>query len=77
MSPLAEILAQANRQPPVPPQAQIQPTPVASIFAANDAQKMDAYKSQLAQQNAQFGGMAQLGSAGLAAAAKFAPLLLL
>lgn len=76
VSPLAQILAQANRQPPVPPQATIAPTNVAGIYANNDAQNMDVYKQKIAQQNAQFGGLAQLGSAGIAAAAKFAPLLL-
>jgi hypothetical protein len=65
MSPLAQILAQANRPAPAPPQATIAPTNVAGIYANNDAQKMDAYKAQLAQQNAEFGGLASLGSAGI------------
>jgi hypothetical protein len=70
VSPLGQILATANRQAPSPPQATIAPTNVAGIYANNDAQKMDAYKAQLAQQNAMFGGLASLGSAGIGAAGK-------
>lgn len=70
MSPLAQVLATANRPAPAPPQTTVQPTPVASIYANNDAQNMDAYKAQIAQQNAQFGGLAQLGAAGIGAAGK-------
>lgn len=65
MSPLAQILATANRPPPVPPQATIAPTNVAGIYANNDAQNMDAYKAQIAQQNAMWGGLAALGGAGI------------
>lgn len=69
-SPLAAALM-LDRQPvPTPPQATINPTNVAGIYANNDAQKMDQYKAQLAQQNSMFGGLASLGSAGLLA---FAP----
>lgn len=67
MSPLAEVLAAANRQPPAPPQTQVATTPVASIYANNDAQKMDAYKANLGQQNSMFGGLASLGGAGISA----------
>lgn len=70
MSPLAQILAVANRQAPAPPQATIAPTNVAGIYANNDAQNMDAYKAQIAQQNAMYGGLATLGAAGINA---FAP----
>lgn len=70
-SPLAQILAAANRPAPAPPQAQVAPTNVAGIYANNDAQKMDAYKAQVAQNNAQFGGLASLGAAGIGAAGKF------
>lgn len=70
MSPLAQILAQAYQKPPTPVPTTVQPTPVASIYANHDAQAMDAYKAQLAQQNAQFGGLASLGSAGILAGAK-------
>jgi hypothetical protein len=70
MSPLAQILATANRPAPAPPQATISPTNVAGIYANNDAQKMDAYKAQLAQQNAEFGGLAGLGSAVIGAGGK-------
>jgi hypothetical protein len=66
-SPLAQVLAQANRPAPPPPQPTIQPTNVAGIYANNDAQKMAEYQAQLAQQNAQFGGLASLGSAGIGA----------
>lgn len=69
-SPLAQVLAMANRPPPAPPQMTVQPTNVAGIYANNDAQNMDAYKAQIAQQNAQFGGLAQLGAAGIGAAGK-------
>lgn len=65
MSPLATVLAQANRPAPAPPQTNVATTPVASIYAANDQQKMDQYKAQMAQQNSQFGGLASLGSAGI------------
>lgn len=67
MSPLVQILAAANRQPPAPPQTTVAPTPVASIYANNDAQKMDQYKAQLAAENAKFGGLASLGSSGILA----------
>lgn len=70
MSPLAQILATANRPPPAPPQATIQPTNVAGIYANNDAQNMDAYKAQVGQQNSMFGGLASLGSAGIGALGK-------
>lgn len=70
MSPLAQVLATANRPPPAPPQTTVQPTNVAGIYANNDAQNMDAYKAQLAQQNAQFGGLAGLGSAAIGAGGK-------
>lgn len=70
MSPLAQVLATANRAPPAPPQATIAPTNVAGIYANNDAQNMDAYKAQLAQQNSMFGGLAGLGAAGIGAAGK-------
>lgn len=71
MSPLAMILAQANRQPGAPPQTTVAPTNVAGIYANNDAQKMAEYQAQLAQQNAQFGGLASLGSAAIGAGGKF------
>lgn len=71
MSPLAQILAVANREPPAPPQATVAPTNVAGIYANNDAQNMAGYQAQLAQQNAQFGGLASLGSAAIGAGGKF------
>lgn len=70
MSPLAQILATANRPTALPPPTTVAPTNVAGIYANNDAQKMDAYKAQVAQQNAMFGGLASLGSAGIGAAGK-------
>lgn len=69
-SPLAQVLAMANRPAPPPPQTSVNPTNVAGIYANHDAQLMDQYKAQIAQQNAQFGGLAQLGGAGILA---FAP----
>jgi hypothetical protein len=62
-SPLAMALAEANRSAPAPAQPTVAPTNVAGIYANNDAQKMAEYQAQLAQQNAQFGGLASLGSA--------------
>jgi hypothetical protein len=70
MSPLASILAEANRQAPTPVPTSVQPTNVAGIYANHDQQAMDAYKAELAQQNAMFGGLASLGSAGISALPK-------
>lgn len=70
MSPLAQVLATANRAPPAPPQATIAPTNVAGIYANNDSQRLDEYKAQLAQQNAMYGGLAGLGSAAIGAGGK-------
>lgn len=70
MSPLAQVLAQANRPAPTPPQATIAPTNVAGIYANNDSQRLDEYKAQLAQQNAMYGGLAGLGSAAIGAGGK-------
>lgn len=70
MSPLAQILATANRPAPAPPQTTVAPTNVAGIYANNDAQNMDAYKAQIAQNNAMWGGLASLGSAGIGALGK-------
>lgn len=71
MSPLAQILATANRSAAAPTPTQVAPTNVAGIYANNDAQKMAAYQAQLQQQNAEFGGLASLGSAAIGAGAKF------
>jgi hypothetical protein len=65
MSPLVQILAQANRPTAAPTPATIYPTNVASIYNNYDQAQMDAYKAKLAQSNAQFGGLASLGSAGI------------
>lgn len=64
-SPLAMALMLDRQAPPPIPQTQIAPTNVAGIYANNDAQNMDAYKAKLGQQNAQYGGLASLGSAGI------------
>jgi hypothetical protein len=64
-SPLVQILAQANRATPAPTPATVYPTNVASIYNNYDQAQMDAYKAQVAQQNAEFGGLASLGSAGI------------
>jgi hypothetical protein len=63
MSPLAQVLSMANHPAPAPPQTTVQPTNVAGIYANNDAQNMDAYKAQIAANNAKWGGLASLGSA--------------
>jgi hypothetical protein len=65
------VLAEANKPAPTPPQTQVQPTNVAGIYANNDAQNMAAYQAQLGQQNAEFGGLASLGSAGIGALGKY------
>ena len=70
-SPLTQVLAEANGQTPAPTAATVYPTNVASIYNNYDQAKMDAYKAQLAQQNAQFGGLASLGAAGISVLPKF------
>lgn len=69
-SPLTQILMEANRKAPPPTPATVAPTNVGSIYNNYDQAKMDAYKAQLAQQNAQFGGLASLGSAAIGAGGK-------
>lgn len=69
-SPLVSILAQANKPAAAPTPATLYPTNVASIYNNYDQAQMDAYKAQIAQQNAQFGGLASLGSAGISALPK-------
>jgi len=70
MSPLAQILAVANRPAAAPTPATIAPTNVAGIYNNYNQAQMDAYKAQLAQQNAMFGGLASLGGAGISALPK-------
>jgi hypothetical protein len=70
MSPLVQILAEANKPAPAPTPATVYPTNVASIYNNYDQAQMDAYKAQIAQQNAQFGGLASLGSAAIGAGGK-------
>lgn len=65
MSPLAQVLMEANRQAPQPNPATIQPTNVAGIYNNYNQAMEDQYKAQLAQNNAMFGGLASLGSAGI------------
>lgn len=65
MSPLAQVLMEANRQAPAPTPATIAPTNVAGIYNNYDQAQMDAYKAELGQQNSMFGGLASLGSAGI------------
>jgi hypothetical protein len=60
MSPLAQILATANRPAPAPGQVNVATTPVASIYANHDQQQMDAYKQKVSQENAMWGGLASL-----------------
>jgi hypothetical protein len=64
-SPLVSILAQANKPAPAPTPATLYPTNVASIYNNYDQAQMDKYKADLAANNAQFGGLASLGSAGI------------
>lgn len=75
MSPLAQILAVANQRAPQPVPTQVQPTNVAGIYANYDQQNMDKYKADLGQQNAMYGGLASLGSAGISALPKLLPML--
>ena len=70
-SPLTQILAEANRQTPLPANATVYPTNVAQIYNNYDQAQMDAYKAQLAQNNAMWGGLASLGSAGISVLPKF------
>lgn len=70
-SPLTQILMEANRQAPAPTPATVAPTNVAGIYNNYDQATMDAYKAQIAQQNAQFGGLASLGSAGITGLARY------
>lgn len=69
-SPLVQVLAEANKAPAAPTTPTVYPTNVASIYNNYDQAKMDEYKAQLAQQNAQFGGLASLGSAAIGAGGK-------
>lgn len=64
MSPLAAALA--FQQPIMPvPQSTISPVDVVGAYrSAQDAQ-MKAYQAKIAQQNAMWGGLASLGSAGI------------
>ncbi|MHB8273072.1 hypothetical protein [Bradyrhizobium sp.] len=71
-SPLVQILAEANKQAPAPTPPTVYPTNVASIYNNYDQAQMDAYKAQIAQANANFGGLASLGSAAIGAGGKYA-----
>lgn len=66
-SPLAQVIAEANRPAPAPTPSTIAPTNVAGIYNNYAQQQEQQYKDQLAQNNAMWGGLATLGGAGISA----------
>ncbi len=66
-SPLAQILAQssASGANPQPFRASVAPTDVEKAYADYNAAMEQAYKDKVAQQNAMWGGLAQLGGAAI------------
>jgi hypothetical protein len=66
-SPLAQMLAQvsASGTPTTPFRATVQPTDVQKAYSDYNNAMMQAYSAQVGQQNAMWGGLAGLGSAGL------------
>jgi hypothetical protein len=66
-SPLAQMLAQASASgtPQQPFRATVQPTDVQKAYSDYNNAMMQAYSAQVGQQNAMWGGLAGLGSAGL------------
>jgi hypothetical protein len=66
-SPLAQMLAQASASGanPQPFRATVAPTDVEKAYSDYNAAMSQAYKDQIAQQNAMWGGLSSLGSAGI------------
>lgn len=69
-SPLATALtgAYGAGTPPTPYHANVAPTDIEKAYSDYNNAQMQAYAAQVAQQNAMWGGLASLGSAGLMAA---------
>jgi hypothetical protein len=66
-SPLA--LALMQQQPSTaPPQVSVTPTDVAQIYKNSQDAALTAYKAQLDQNNAMWGNLTKLGSAGIGGA---------
>ena len=66
------MLAQASASgaSPTPFRATVQPTDVQKAYSDYNNAMMQAYSAQVGQQNAMWGGLAGLGSAGITAAGK-------
>ncbi len=66
-SPLAQMLAQAQiaGTPPTPFHATVAPTDVEKAYNDYNNTMMQAYQAKVGQQNAMWGGLAGLGSAGI------------
>ena len=66
-SPLASMIAQASASGANPPvfRATVAPTDVQKAYADYNNAMMQAYAAQVGQQNAMWGGLAGLGSAGV------------
>lgn len=66
------MLAQASASgaSPTPFRATVQPTDVQKAYSDYNNAMMQAYSAQVGQQNAMWGGLAGLGSAGISAAGK-------
>ncbi len=66
-SPLAQMLAQAQiaGTPPTPFHATVAPTDVEKAYNDYNNTMMQAYQGKVAQNNAMWGGLAGLGSAGI------------
>src|ERR1700747_1860415 len=71
-SPLAQMLAQASASgaSPTPFRATVAPTDVQKAYSDYNNAMMQAYSAQVGQQNAMWGGLAGLGSAGITAGGK-------
>lgn len=66
-SPLAQMLAQASASGanPTPFHSTVAPTDVEKAYSDYNAAMEQAYKDKVAQQNAMWGGLAQLGGAAI------------
>ena len=66
-SPLAQMLAQASASGanPTPFRATVAPTDVLRAYSDYNTAAEQAYKDKVSQQNAMWGGLAQLGGAAL------------
>jgi hypothetical protein len=71
-SPLAQILAQSQSagQSPTPFHATVAPTDVLKAYSDYNTAMESAYKDKVAQNNAMWGGLSSLGSAGISSLPK-------